>query len=134
MGCIFCMIANKEIKSSVVYENEHVIAILDLSQANEGHTLVMPKKHFDNILDLDSETYTHLMEAVRVVTLAINKAFNPEGINILNNCKKAAGQTVMHTHIHIIPRYENDGLKFEFVDNSNKFDLASVCEKIKQYI
>ena len=134
MGCIFCMIANKEIKSSVVYENEHVIAILDLSQANEGHTLVMPKKHFDNILDLDSETYTHLMEAVRVVTLAINKAFNPEGINILNNCKKAAGQTVMHFHIHVIPRYDSsDNLTIEFTPAQiGKLNLPAIADEIKK--
>ena len=132
MSCIFCMIANKQINSSVVYETEDVIAILDLSQANEGHTLVMPKAHFENILDLDQVTYTHLMEAVRLVTHAIEKTFKPEGINILNNCKEAAGQTVMHTHIHIIPRYKNDGLKFEFVDNNGKFDLNMVCAKIKE--
>lgn len=134
MGCIFCMIANKEINSSVVYETNDIIAILDLSQSNEGHTLVMPKAHFDNILELDELTYTHLMDAVRVVTHAINKTFNPEGINILNNCKEAAGQSVMHTHIHIIPRYKNDGLKFEFVNNQGKFDLNLVCEKIKRNI
>lgn len=130
MSCIFCKIINKEIPSSVVYENEYVVAILDLSQANEGHTLVMPKKHFDNILQMDDVNYQELMKAVHIVSKAIDKAFKPEGINIINNCKEAAGQTVMHTHVHIIPRYKNDSIKMEYANNEGKFNLEDVKNKI----
>ena len=108
MSCIFCMIGKGEIPSQTVYENEYVRAFLDLSQAGKGHTLVVPKKHADTLLDLDEATYLELMKAVHLVAKAVDKAFAPDGINILNNCKEAAGQSVMHAHVHIIPRYKDD--------------------------
>lgn len=134
MSCIFCMIKDKIIPSSVVYENDYVLAFLDLSQANEGHTLVIPKKHFDTLFEVDDLYICEMMKAVKVVGNAIIKTFNCEGINVLNNSGTAAGQTVMHAHIHIIPRYENDGNNFVFNNNESKFDLVDIANQIKNNI
>lgn len=130
MNCIFCKIANKEIPSSVIYEDDLTLAILDLSQANPGHTLVMPKGHYENILSVPEDVLSHIMVVAQKIAKAIDNAFNPQGINIINNCREAAGQTVMHTHVHIIPRYENDGIKLELINNEGKFDLNEIKEKI----
>ena len=129
--CIFCKIVNGEIPSKKVYEDENVIAILDISQATKGHTLVIPKKHSDNLLQIDSEEYINVMKAVKIVVEKINNSLKPQGINILNNCGEAAGQTVMHFHVHIIPRYENNDVKIEFTNNSSKYNLDELVNLIK---
>jgi histidine triad (HIT) family protein len=128
------MIANKEIPSSTIYETENVIAILDLSQAGKGHSLIMPKKHYENILDVDSNTLKEMIEVTQKVAKAIDKTYRPDGLNILNNCKEYAGQSVMHIHFHVIPRYKGDNIKFEMVNNENKFDLNKIKEEIKNNI
>ena len=132
MSCIFCMIAKGEINSQTVYENEYVRAFLDLSQAGKGHTLVVPKDHADTLLDLDEKNYLEVMKAVKLVANAIDKAFTPDGINILNNCREAAGQTVMHAHVHIIPRYKDDNISINLVNNEGKYDLKEIANKIKE--
>jgi histidine triad (HIT) family protein len=129
--CIFCKIVNGEIPSKKVYEDENVIAILDISQATKGHTLVIPKKHSDNLLEIDSLEYINVMKAVKIVAEKINNSLKPQGINILNNCGEAAGQTVMHFHVHIIPRYENNDVKIEFTNNSSKYNLDELVNLIK---
>ena len=132
MSCIFCMIAKGEINSQTVYENEYVRAFLDLSQAGKGHTLVVPKAHADTLLDLDEKNYLEVMKAVKLVANAIDKAFAPDGINILNNCREAAGQTVMHAHVHIIPRYKDDNISINLVNNEGKYNLKEIANKIKE--
>ena len=129
--CIFCKIINNEIPSKKVYEDEDVLAILDLSQAEKGHTLVMPKKHFDTFLDADSKTVEKCAKVTQELAKKLKSSFNADGINILNNSYEAAGQTVMHMHIHIIPRYKNDDLEIKFVDHSNKYNLEDVLKEIK---
>jgi histidine triad (HIT) family protein len=110
MECLFCKIIEKEINSYIINENDDFIAILDISQATKGHTLVLPKKHFENFLDpniynLDSKGY---QEFIYDTVNLINKKLKPNGFNFLSNCQAAAGQTVFHLHTHIIPRYDND--------------------------
>ena len=128
--CIFCKIVDGAIPSKKVYEDENVMAILDISQATVGHTLVLSKKHFDNLLEIDDYDYLKVMATVKELAKAIVKTFNADGVNILNNCNEAAGQTIMHFHVHIIPRYKNDDLKIEFVDHQGKYDLNELKEKI----
>lgn len=129
--CVFCKIASGEFSSHKIYEDEKVLAILDLSQATKGHTLVMPKKHYENIFDLDEETSKHLFNVVRIISKHYNEIDkNIVGINLLNNNGSAAGQTVMHYHMHILPRYENDDLKnMEF--NEHKLILEEICNELK---
>ena len=129
--CVFCKIASGEFSSHKIYEDEKVLAILDLSQATVGHTLVMPKQHFENIFELDEETSKHLFNVVRKISTHY-KETNPniKGINLLNNNGSIAGQTVMHYHMHILPRYENDDLEnMKFTEH--KLDLAQICSELK---
>ena len=127
--CVFCEIVNGNIPSKKVYEDDNFLAILDLSQTTYGHTLVMPKKHYDNFLDMPANEAGKLMEVVNIVANKIYKNLDCKGCNILMNTNEVAGQTVMHTHVHIIPRYnENDSSEIKF--NENKFDLDEVLNKI----
>ncbi len=129
--CIFCMIANHEINSSVIYEDDKVMAFLDLSQVTKGHTLVVPKKHYENILECDSEDLAHVIQVTQMLAKRIVERFNAKGVNILNNCNEAAGQTVMHMHFHIIPRYsENDAIEIHF-NESEKQNLEEICNLLK---
>ena len=109
-NCIFCKIINKQIPSSVVYEDDDVIAFLDISQATIGHTLVVPKKHYENIFELNQDTT--IMQVVIKVANALKDSLNVSDLNIVNNNGPLAGQTVNHFHIHLIPRYENDNADF----------------------
>lgn len=131
MSCIFCMIKEGKIPCKKIYENDYVLAFLDLSQANYGHTLVIPKVHSDNLLELDDHSYLELMKAVKLIASHINEVLHPDGLNIINNCKEAAGQTVMHAHIHIIPRFLNDDIKFDFSNNEGKFNLDEIQNKLE---
>ena len=106
--CIFCDIIDHKIPSKVVYEDDNVLAILDISQVTYGHTIVMPKKHVANILEADSETVKQCAEVISNLSKRIVHATKAEGCNVLNNCGEVAGQTVHHLHFHIIPRYSTD--------------------------
>lgn len=132
MDCIFCKIINKEIPSKIVYEDDLVIAILDLSQATYGHTLVMPKKHYANIYEIDEDTLAHLIKVVKELALKLKTKLKAAGINILNNNEEAAGQTIMHYHMHILPRYENDDLKISFTDHSKNCNLDKILNEINK--
>jgi histidine triad (HIT) family protein len=129
--CIFCDIIDGKIPSSKVYEDDDVLAILDVSQVTYGHTLVMPKKHIENILEADENTIVKCSKVISSLSKQIIHNTGAVGCNILNNCGEVAGQTVHHLHFHIIPRYsENDCVSFNF-NESPKQDLNEVLEKVK---
>lgn len=129
--CIFCKIIAGEIPSAKVYEDDDFLAILDISQTTYGHSLVMPKKHYDNFLEMPKQEAGQLMELVNVLANKLVKKLNAKGVNILINTNEVAGQSVNHTHVHIIPRYdENDTVSFSFKEN--KFDLNEILEKINK--
>lgn len=129
--CVFCEIVKGNIPSSKVYEDDNCLAILDLSQTTLGHTLVMPKKHYDNFLEMPEDEAEKLMGVVHNVAKKVTTKLNASGCNILNNTNEVAGQTVMHTHVHIIPRYTtSDSIKIEFKEN--KFNLDEVLTKINK--
>ena len=123
--CVFCKIINNEFSSYKVYEDEEVLAILDLSQTTYGHTLVMPKKHYDNMLAIPQNEWAHLMKVVKTLSEKIMTRLNAKGFNILINTNEAAGQTVNHLHVHIIPRYdEKDTIEIIMHENDyNKEEL-----------
>lgn len=114
---VFKKIINKEIESHIVYEDDLVIAFLDISQATKGHTLVVPKKEYKNIYELDDEISAHLYVVVVKLSKAIKKALNPDGLNIINNNGVIAGQSVFHYHIHLVPRYKNDDFNIKSVNH-----------------
>lgn len=129
--CIFCMIANHEINSSIIYEDDKVVAFLDLSQVTKGHTLVVPKKHYANLLEADPEDLAHVIKVTQMLSKRIMERCGALGVNILNNCNEVAGQTVMHVHFHIIPRYSNnDAIEIKF-NESEKQNLEEICNLLK---
>ncbi len=107
--CIFCKIANGDIPSDTVFENEEFRVILDLNPATKGHALVLPKYHFTNIYDMESGYTGRAFETARSVALAMKNGLNCEGVNVIQNNEALAGQSVFHFHIHVIPRYKDDG-------------------------
>ena len=128
--CIFCEIIKGNIPSRKVYEDDDILAILDISQTTYGHTLVMPKKHVQDINSANPETLQKLIVKVQELSEMICKNLKADGHNILVNTNEVSGQTVHHLHFHIIPRYSvNDSVKIEF--SENKYDLDEVLAKIK---
>ena len=131
--CIFCKIINKEIPSYIVYEDDVVVAFLDISQVTPGHTLVLPKTHVPNIMEYDEELASEVFKRIPKIAKAI-KASNPDikGINILNNNGEVAFQSVFHSHIHIIPRYSDKdgfGLKWQ-TGNPSSEELEDIAASI----
>jgi histidine triad (HIT) family protein len=109
--CIFCKIVAGDIPSERIYEDDAAFAFLDIHPNNKGHTLVIPKNHCVNIYDFPDEALSGVIRAVKKVSIAVKKAMNADGINLGMNNDGAAGQLVFHAHIHVIPRFSNDGLK-----------------------
>ena len=117
--CIFCRIANGEIPSNTVYEDEYFRAILDLSPAAKGHTLILPKDHFDDLFDADEAVLERLLKTAQKIGAGMKRYLNCDGINVVQNNGAAAGQTVRHLHVHLIPRYEGDGQMVTWKQNAS---------------
>lgn len=136
--CIFCKIIEGDIPSAKVYEDEHVLAFLDISQVTKGHTLVIPKKHVKNIYETPSEVASELFARVPRIANAIKAAFQPVGMNLLNNNEAPADQSVFHLHIHLIPRYgEGDGFSSNWkvhTDDYTSSDLQQIAGQINMEI
>jgi len=130
-GCIFCKFAKKEIDTAIIFENEYVIAFPDINPAGIllGHTLVVPKKHFSTIDEVEEEYIKETMLVVKNLAKAIKKISNADGINILQNNGKAAGQLIPHVHFHIIPRKHGDGIFFN--ENRRKLHPMEQTETAK---
>ena len=109
--CIFCKIAAGEIPSTTVYEDEDLRVIADISPANLGHLLILPKVHAKDLTELPAEMACKVMITAHKVVKAMQEGLHPDGINVLQNNGEAAGQTVMHYHMHIIPRYQGDSVR-----------------------
>ena len=129
--CIFCKIINGEIPSYKIYEDENVLAFLDIADDYEGHTLVIPKKHYENIFEIPVEELSKVMEVVKKISNHYVSNLNFEGINICNANGECAEQTVPHFHIHIIPRKAGDGKKFYSENEKVGSDFAILCERLK---
>ncbi len=110
--CIFCKIANGDIPSATVYEDDHFRAIMDIAPAKKGHVIILAKQHFANIFEIDKETGERLTPVVSKIAKAMKEALGCDGVNVLQNNGEAAWQSVFHLHVHIIPRYADDSLTF----------------------
>jgi histidine triad (HIT) family protein len=131
MDCIFCKIVNKEIPGKIVYEDDVCLAFLDLSQVTNGHTLIVPKEHFNNFLETDDETIAHMFKVAKKVGNELVEKLDAKGMNILSNINEVAGQTVKHFHIHLIPRYEEkEGIQISFEDRSSQINLDEIYQTI----
>lgn len=108
MDCIFCKIANGEIPTDKLYEDDKFVAILDAAPATKGHTLIIPKKHHSDLFDMTPEEAAEAMKLARTVAATLREKLHPDGMNMMQNNGEVAGQTVMHYHLHLIPRYLTD--------------------------
>ena len=127
--CIFCKIANGEIPSATVYEDSICRVILDVSPANKGHALIIPKEHFDNIYSMDAETAAKIFTIATEVAKAQKAELNPDGLNILQNNGEAAGQTVFHFHMHLVPRYIKDNVTMTWIPGKADTEELSALSK-----
>lgn len=108
-NCIFCKIANGEIPSRTIEENDMFRVVLDVGPATRGHALILPKEHYRNLYDLPEEMAAEAVKMAKKVALKMKEKLNCDGVNIVQNNEESAGQTVFHFHMHVIPRYTNDG-------------------------
>ena len=129
--CIFCKIIKKDIPSHKIYEDEDVYAFLDINPVNPGHALVIPKEHHKDLLNTPTELAQKLITVVQKITPAILEAVESDGFNLGVNCGERAGQVVFHTHLHIMPRLENDGHKLWGGEDMTQDELKEVAENIK---
>ena len=133
--CIFCKIANGEIPSSTIYEDDLFRVILDLSPATKGHALILPKKHMANIFEMDEETAEKVFVLASRIAKAMKEALNCDGLNIVQDNGEIAGQTVFHFHMHIIPRYNDDGQQINWVPKTSEAaERDMIAEQIKNVL
>jgi histidine triad (HIT) family protein len=129
--CVFCKIANHEIPSKIVYEDDTILAFLDIQPVTKGHTLIIPKKHYPNYAETPSDVVAHVHEVTVILTKRYEEVLKPAGFNFLSNMNEAAGQTMFHTHFHLIPRYDdNDGLLLKFSHLSDADCSVEECQKL----
>jgi len=135
MECIFCKIVRGEIPCAEVYSDDSILAFLDIGPISKGHTLVIPKKHYNNLFDMPDDMGNHLLKVMQKVGSAIMKATGATGINVVMNNYPSAGQVIPHAHWHLIPRIEGDGL---FKVKQGKYDsndeMLTLANKIKENI
>ncbi len=131
--CIFCMIVKGKIPSFRVYEDEHTIAFAPLKEAiiTKRQLLIIPKNHFENIFDLPIDESSHIIEAIKKIAQKLREKYKAEGINLIHASGKVAQQTVFHFHIHILPRYSDDGLDAWPRTGYDETEYPGIYEKMK---
>lgn len=129
--CIFCKIIAGEIPSATVYEDDDFKAILDVNPAARGHVIIVPKKHAANIFEIEDGDAAKVFPVAKKVAAALKKTYGCDGVNILQNNGEAAGQTVFHLHVHVIPRYYGDGVNIMWKPGETP-NLEEVAEEIKK--
>lgn len=136
MDCIFCKIIDGEIPAIKVLDEELVIAFMDINPSSKGHMLVVPKNHAENIFEISESDLANLIKAVKRCAKAVKEALNAEGITILQLNGKASDQIVPHLHIHIIPRWENDGLSISNweMKPGDMEEINNIARKVKEQI
>lgn len=131
-NCIFCKIANGEIPSRSIGENDIFKVVLDVGPATKGHALILPKDHYRNLYDLPEETATEAMRMAKKMALKMKEKLGCDGVNIVQNNEETAGQTVFHFHMHVIPRYKNDGQVIGWKSGQpTGEELDAVAEELK---
>ncbi len=133
MDCLFCRITNKEISAEIIYEDKDTVAFLDIHPCAPGHSIIIPKKHAENILVLEDASIAPTFLTVKRVSAMLNVALKPSGFTIGINHGRMSGQVVDHLHIHVMPRFLNDGGAsiHSVVNNPPKESLAKIANKIK---
>lgn len=133
-NCIFCRLASGEIPANTIYEDDRYRVILDANPATRGHALILPKEHFADIYEIDEETAAGAMRLAKRMAAHMTDVLKCDGFNILQNNREAAGQTVFHFHMHLVPRYEDERneriLTWDHAELSEG-EIAEICEKLK---
>lgn len=131
--CIFCKLANGEIPTNTLYEDEFFRVILDQAPATRGHALLIPKQHSDNIYDIDDETAGKALVLAKKMAARMTEKLHCEGFNIVQNNGSLAGQTVFHFHMHLIPRYSGDGQEINWNPGSQEpEEMAEIVQHMKE--
>ncbi len=131
-NCIFCKLANGEFATNSIYEDDKFNVILDNGPATKGHCLILPKEHYANLFELPEDTAADAMKLAKKLSKGIMEKLSADGLNLVQNNGEAAGQTVNHFHLHIIPRYKDDGQHILWNPTSPEADeLKALCEKLK---
>ena len=134
-SCIFCKIVRKQAPSSVIYEDDTIIVFLDIRPLNMGHTLVIPKAHYVDIFDIPEKELSQMYKVAKQVSFAVKKATNADGISIIQQNGKAAGQDIFHIHVHVVPRFEGQKLPpFSELKEVERAKLDAMASKIKQQL
>ena len=134
-SCIFCRIVRKQAPASVVYEDDAVIAFLDIRPLNMGHTLVIPKAHYVDVFDAPEEQISQVYKVSKQIALAVKKATKADGVSLIQQNGKAAGQDIFHLHVHVVPRFEGQKLAaFNELKAVERSKLDGIAEKIKQLL
>lgn len=129
--CIFCKIVGGEVPSATVYEDENFKAILDISPAAKGHVIIIPRNHAENIYELSNEDTQKVLLVASKIAKVMKEVLQCDGLNILQNNGEAAGQSVFHFHIHLIPRFPNDDVKITWKPGKYEEDIESVANSIR---
>ncbi len=131
--CIFCKIVRRQAPSSVVYEDERIMAFMDIRPVSEGHTLIIPKKHFVDVFDTPNDELAAMCVLSKRIALAVKKATGADGITIVQQNGEAAGQDIFHIHVHIIPRFEGKKVpRFSDLEFANRENLDSNAARISK--
>ena len=131
--CIFCKIANGDIPTNSVYQDDDFNVFLDAAPASRGHVLIVPKVHYDNAYSMDDEFAAKVFPLATKVACAVKKAFNADGVNVLQNNEEAAGQTVFHFHMHVIPRFKDDDVNVTWKQHELSLDeQTEIADAIKK--
>jgi diadenosine tetraphosphate (Ap4A) HIT family hydrolase len=134
-NCIFCQIVAKQAPSSILYEDATVMAFLDIRPLNMGHTLVIPKEHYVDIFDTPDKVLAAVHVVSKQLAVAVKKATNADGISIIQQSGKAAGQDIFHIHVHVVPRFEGQKLpSFHELKLVDRAELEAMAVKIRTYL
>lgn len=135
LTCVFCRIVRKEAPASILYEDDKVLVFLDIRPLNEGHTLIIPKKHYETVYDMPEDLVCRIYKLVKRMAVALKAATEADGITIIQQNGHAAGQEIFHMHVHVVPRYEGQKLPhFHDLPNSSREQLQQAAERIKSQL
>lgn len=134
MECIFCNIKDRKAEAEIIFEDDHLLAFLDIQPVNYGHTLVIPKKHYDNFLTVSKDELSKLIHATQFIAGVVKRSLNADGFNVISNNGIPAGQSVYHFHFHIIPRFNNDFTLKPVVKNYSEGALHEYGGQIRSFI
>jgi histidine triad (HIT) family protein len=130
--CLFCGIVAGNVPAQIVDSDEHTVAFMDINPATRGHALVVPREHSRDVMDVPDDDLANTMAAARRLARRMDETLQPDGFNILNSCRPAAWQTILHYHLHVIPRYEDDPLKLPWVPGPGDPDeIKAIADRIR---